>query len=228
MSDIRFILASQSPRRRDLMQMLGRPVEVVVSGADEETGVFNGPDDYVVAIARRKAEAIAATVAAAHHPPSSLLTILVAADTTVALDGHILGKPVDEADARRMLLALRGRVHEVHTGLCLINLSTGAEYVGLHTAHVQMRDYTPAEIDAYIATNDPMDKAGAYAIQHPDFRPVSGLSGCYMGVMGLSICHLIQSLPAVGATTSVDPQTLRAAHGGYPCPLIDLPAHADG
>lgn len=211
-----FLLASQSPRRRALLGLLGAPLSVQVSGVNEDVPPGQDPVAYVEDVARRKAEAIAATL-----PPDTVgLPIVVAADTTVVLDGAILGKPEDAADARAMLVALRDRVHLVHTGLCVIDPASGREIVETHTAHVTMRDYSEAEIDAYIATGDPLDKAGAYGIQHATFRPVARLDGCFLGVMGLSLCHLVDVLQRLDPAYTVDWQPIAAAHEGFACPLL--------
>lgn len=227
MNDIRFILASQSPRRRELLGLLGYPYECVVSGADEEAHIEAGPATYVLRTARHKAELVAAAetaviqAAESGASPAGGRRLVIAADTTVALAGEILGKPRDAAEARQMLRALGGRTHEVHTGLCVVEPATGREVSAVHTAAVTMRAYGPDEIDAYVATGDPLDKAGAYAIQHPAFSPVARLDGCYLGVMGLSLCELIALLRRLDVPTRADRAALAAAHRGYPCPIFE-------
>jgi predicted house-cleaning NTP pyrophosphatase (Maf/HAM1 superfamily) len=114
-----------------------------------------------------------------------------------------------------MLRALRGRPHQVHTGVCVIDPGDGREVSSVHTAAVTMRAYSDAEIDAYIAGGDPFDKAGAYAIQHPTFRPVAAIKGCYLGVMGLSLCDLIPLLRELGVPDRFDPAALVDAHQGH-------------
>lgn len=219
MTDPRFILASQSPRRRQLLALLGYPFEVVVSGVDEDVHLDAGPATYVLRTAQQKAEAVARlwppANATAPHP------MIIAADTTVALDGAILGKPADADEARRMLLALRGRAHDVHTGVCLVDAAVGREVAAVHSTVVMMRDYSAAEIDAYVATGDPLDKAGAYAIQHGDFSPVAALDGCYLTVVGLSLCGLIAMLGELGVPCRASRTGLLAAHDGFPCPLFE-------
>jgi MAF protein len=172
-----FLLASQSPRRRHLLGLLGAPVVTQVSGANEDVAPGQHPIAYVEAVARRKAE----IVAALPHPGGARPTYIIAADTTVVLDGDILGKPASPAEAWAMLEALRDRQHEVHTGLCVLETSTGRRIIQTHTALVTMRDYANEEIAGYIATGDPLDKAGAYGIQHAQFRPVRHLEGCFLG-----------------------------------------------
>ncbi len=164
------ILASASPRRRELLGLLGYPFEVVVSGADEDAHLDDGPAAYVLHTARHKAETVAAETAARDAAAGASTRLIIAADTTVALDETILGKPATADEARSMLVALRGRDHEVHTAVCVL-AGDGREEAVVHTAVVTMRNYSDAEIDAYIATGDPFDKAGAYAIQHSEFHP---------------------------------------------------------
>ncbi len=213
-----FVLASQSPRRRQLLQLLGYPFDVYVADVDEDVHLSAGPADYVRLTAAQKAEAAAHALATSRRGRP---TLLIAADTTVALDGAILAKPADADDARRMLTALRGRTHAVHTGLCVVDLADGREVCAVHTTTVTMRAYTAAEIDAYVATGDPLDKAGAYAIQSPHFNPVAALDGCYLTVVGLSLCGLIAALAAFGVPCHAARESLLAAHDGYPCPLLE-------
>ncbi len=210
MHEIRFILASGSPRRRELLGLLNYPLDIVVSGADEDAHLDKPAADYVLHTARRKAESVAGML-----PPDPVFQrVVIAADTTVALDGAILGKPATADEARQMLARLRGRVHQVHTAVCVAD-AEGHEASAVHTAQVTMRDYGDAEIDAYVATGDPFDKAGGYAIQHPVFRPVAALSGCYLGVMGLSLCDLIPMLRALDIPDRYVPSRLVDAHQGY-------------
>lgn len=210
MADIRFVLASGSPRRRQLFALLGYPFEVIVSGADEDAHLDAGPPAYVLHTARVKA----ASVAGALSPPSpGARRLLISADTTVALDGAILGKPATPDEARAMLFALRGRDHDVYTAVCAIDTGDGRELTAVHHAVVTMRAYGEAEIDAYIATGDPLDKAGAYGIQHP-FNAVAGLRGCYLGVMGLPLCDLIPLLRDLDVPDRFDPAALVDAHRG--------------
>jgi septum formation protein len=137
----------------------------------------------------------------------------------VVLKNQKLGKPSDKEDARRMLLALRGRTHQVHTGIVIINQGTGQEIADVATINVPMRNYSEAEIDTYIATGDPLDKAGSYAIQHPDFRPVKELSGCFSGVVGMPLCHVTKALRKSGVTITKDVPGVCQGHHGYTCPI---------
>ena len=214
---IEFLLASQSLRRRELMTLLGRPVRQMAADVDEES--VNAPDPAVNVV--DTAVLKAHTIAHSFTPTAGTRVILIAADTTVAVDGEMLNKPVDAADAQRMLRRLRGRAHAVHSGYVVRDMLSGVEVVGVHTAVVTMRPYTDAEIDSYIATGDPMDKAGAYAIQHPVFRPVQALQGCFLGVMGLPLCDLLGALARLGVNTAVDLTAVHRAHQQFPCPLFD-------
>ena len=216
MNEPRFVLASQSPRRRALLGMLGYPFDVVVSGADEDAHLQAEPATYVLRTAQAKAEAVAHMLTGKR--PNALI---IAADTTVAQDGEIMAKPVDAADARRMLLALRGRTHDVHTAICVVDCTGGRELSAVHSVAVTMRAYTLDEINAYIATGDPLDKAGAYAIQHPDFQPVARLDGCFLAVVGLSLCGLSLMLHDLGLPCRADLPAIRVLHQGIPCPLLD-------
>jgi len=189
------ILASQSPRRRKLIELLGRPVHVVPAGVDEETIDDPDPRTNVLRTADLKANAVAA-----RFPED----VVIAADTTVAVDGHMLGKPAGTSEAVAMLRRLRGRAHQVHTGLVLLQASSSRRVASVSSTDVVMRPYTNEEINRYIASGDPMDKAGAYAIQHPDFAPVAQVHGCYSGVVGLSLCQLCVALRRLGIDTDLD------------------------
>ncbi len=220
----RFLLASQSPRRRQLLTLCGYPFDALAADVDEDS-VFNpDPVQDCIQTARLKGEAIL------RDGPLSLEEdrIIIAADTIVTLDGHILGKPQDALDAKRMLTSLRGRSHEVHTGVTIIDARSSRSILSSQSAIVKMRPYTDQEMSTYVATGDPLDKAGAYAIQHPDFRPVEHLKGCYLGVMGLSICHLLQLFEQIDLPFKADLNSLENAHHGYQCVLYDNIAQKHG
>lgn len=216
---VELILASQSPRRQALIQLVGYPYWSMVAGVDESSVTHPDPAVNVVETAQLKARTIAGR--AGNDKTAGNRTLIVAADTTVALDGTMLGKPADPAEARQMLQALRDRTHEVHTGLVVVDLAGKRDVSGVHTAVVTMRDYSEREVEAYVASGDPLDKAGAYAIQHPTFRPVARLDGCYLGVMGLSVCHLLQCLIELDVPVAADLAALEQAHQGYPCPICE-------
>ncbi len=180
----RLILASNSPRRRQLLELAGWEFSVSAADVDETERPNESPADYVLRLAETKARAAAVAVAEADQ-------IVLAADTTVVDGMDILGKPADRAEAVAMLERLRGHTHQVYSGIALLRLSDGLLLTELCVTGVQMRDYSDDEIQAYVQTGDPLDKAGGYAIQHPQFHPVAGLDGCYASVMGLPMCHVI-------------------------------------
>ncbi len=184
------LLASGSPRRRDILGRLGFPFTVVPADLDEEAfaAAFQGSfPDLVEALAVEKALAVAASV-------PEFAGVILAADTTVILDGEMLAKPADSADAGRMLRRLRGRMHQVATGVALYDCRERVCTSGQRSTAVWMRDYSDAEIAAYVATGDPLDKAGAYAVQHERFRPVERVEGCYLTVVGLPLCLVTRLL----------------------------------
>ena len=175
------ILASKSPRRKELLKQIGIPFVVVVSDAEEVSGNSWTPAALVVENAKRKARAVAEK-----YPDSPVL----GADTVVSSEGKIFGKPKDKDEARKMLTALSGKMHEVTTGLALINRNE------IRTTNVTTKVFfdtmTKADIDAYIATEEPMDKAGAYALQGKAARFIEKIEGSYSNVVGLPLNALIQ------------------------------------
>ncbi len=183
------VLASASPRRRQLLALLGLPFAVQPADVDEANHVGESPAQMAVRLSRWKARAVA--VDAAH-------SAIVAADTLVCLDGEVLGKPAHPAEAMAMLRRLRGRPHQVYSGITLVEPRSGGEHSKLVTTTVWMRDYSEPEIARYVASGDPMDKAGAYAIQHRDLSPVARVAGCYANVMGLPLCDLYCMLRKTG------------------------------
>jgi septum formation protein len=202
------ILASASPRRRQLLSLLGLPFEVAVSDVDE-TLPHASAEESVIALALAKARSIAA-----RHPHRPI----IAADTVVAVDDRILGKPGDRAEAVAMLVSLRHRWHRVWTGLVLIGAEGGQPLSVAVPTDVFMRDYADAEIAAYVASGDPLDKAAAYAIQHATFRPVETIVGCHANVMGLPLCHLYALLAQGGVLPPVFPSAACPIHLGISCP----------
>jgi septum formation protein len=170
------VLASQSPRRRELLASLGLDFTVDLADVNETALAGEAPDAMVCRLCRAKAQAVAE-----RHPGAPIL----AADTVVALEGRLLGKPADPAEAKAMLRALRDRTHQVYTAVCV---AAGGELrSGLSISQVTMRPYSDEEIDAYVDSGDPLDKAGAYAIQHSPFSPVARWEGCYPSIMGLPL-----------------------------------------
>jgi septum formation protein len=176
------ILASRSPRRRTLLERLGVSFDVVVSPADE---TLSGDPDPVE-VARRLAARKVAPVADAH--PS---TLVLAADTVVAHDGRVLGKPADAEEARSMLHALSGQTHRVHTGLALAHRATGRQTTATETTAVTFASLAEREIEAYVRTGAPFDKAGGYGIQEGrSMLFVKHIAGDYFNVVGLPVQRL--------------------------------------
>ena len=182
------LLASNSPRRRQLLTLTGWTFSVQPVDIDEHPLVGEPPQDYVLRLADSKARA-----AGRLAQPGQ---VVLAADTTVADGSHILGKPSDADDARAMLGALRGRDHWVYTAIAAYLPAADKLVTDLCATRVWMRAYNDAEIDAYIASGDPFDKAGAYAIQNESFHPVERIDGCYACVVGLAICRVVHILGA--------------------------------
>ncbi len=187
------VLASNSPRRKQLLQLGGWEFRVVPAEIDEQLISGEAPEIYVRRLAEEKARAAVARLSAGQDS-----LVVVAADTTVAQDGVILGKPENPAEAEAMLSQLRGRVHQVHTGVSVLHLRDGRQVSDVCTTDVRMRLYTAQEVAAYVASGDPLDKAGAYAIQNTDFHPVEKIQGCYTNVVGLPLCCLQRLLAQVG------------------------------
>ena len=186
----RLILASTSPRRRELLALLGVPFEVVASAYNEDalSPLDLSPQEYVLTLARGKASEVAARYGEEK--------LIIGADTTVVLDGDFLNKPVDDADATRMLRALSGRTHQVYTGLCLIHGST--VLTNYAVTDVTFDTLTDTVIAAYVATGEPRDKAGAYGIQGKALSFIPGVQGDYFNVVGLPLFLLCRLLPQFG------------------------------
>ncbi|MDP2976402.1 MAG: Maf family protein [Anaerolineales bacterium] len=190
------VLASNSPRRRELLALTGWPFSVMPADVGEDLRPAETPRGYVLRLAQSKARACAKHAGEA--------AFILAADTTVVNGKDTLGKPKNTAEAIEMLTALRGHSHQVYTGIALLRLKDGRLLTDVCVTDVPMREYSHEEIVAYVATRDPLDKAGAYAIQHPKFQPVEKLSGCYASVMGLPLCHLVRCLQEFEVAPAVD------------------------
>jgi len=216
------VLASASPRRRDLLAMLGVSFQVCPADVDESPLPGETPLETQHRITREKARR-AQTKLENDGPCSSLATptipTIIACDTTVLLDGEMLNKPADVSEARTMLRRLCGRTHEVQSAIVICQGER--EIVDLVSSQVTMRDYSDDEIEAYIATGDPFDKAGGYAAQHATFQPIAQIRGCPLNVVGLALCHVRACLPFLP-----DPARVCAAFTGRPCPdKLDDPEH---
>ncbi len=209
------ILASSSPRRRQLLAALGHPFTIDAADIDESRMGEESPAAHVRRLAEEKARAVAA-----RRPQD----VILAADTIVVHQGRILGKPKDADDARAMLQSLRNEPHQVITAVAVSRAD--AIVSDLDVSTIIMRNYSDAEIDAYIASGDPFDKAGAYAIQNAAFAPVARLEGCYAGVMGLPLALTARLLAAAGLVPAPSwPQACHAITGH--CCQVAVTAGAD-
>lgn len=200
MSEVKVILASGSPRRRQLLQLIGIEHEVQPSNIDESIKGKETPRKHAERLAREKASVIART-----NPEA----VIVAADTIVVIDRKILGKPANAVDAGSMLSLLNGRNHTVITAVAVARgkkLKSGVEEV-----HVKFRRLTDDEIDAYIATGEPMDKAGAYGIQGFGATIVERIEGDYFAVMGLPLVRLTRLLAELGVEYLFGKLSIKAA-----------------
>ena len=204
------ILASSSPRRRQLLAALGLDFSVETAGIDESALPAEAPEAHARRLAETKAQVIAQ-----QHPKA----VVLAADTIVVYHDQIMGKPVDAGDAWRMLIALRESPHQVISAVAVAH--DGFLRSAIHANHVLMRDYSDAEITAYIASGDPFDKAGAYAIQHPDFAPVAQFDGCPASIMGLPLALTAPLLQAAGVEATLDWPAVCHTITGRCCQLME-------
>lgn len=184
---IRLILASGSPRRREILQNLGIPFEIITCETDESCSLTD-PAAYVRELATRKGLAVRDMLREQGQDLSD--TLILSADTVVAMDSTILGKPTDRADATRMLTGLSGRDHAVYSGIALIRGDTAAAHSERTAVHVA--PLSEAEIARYVATGEPDDKAGGYAMQGLFSPYITGIEGCYFNVVGLPIHALFR------------------------------------
>lgn len=200
---MKIYLASASPRRREIMEKIGIDAEIRVSGADEDTDLTD-PVELVEELSARKAVSVADEIDADDSIDTSEGYCVIGSDTVVSIDGRILGKPVDEEDARRMLKRLSSRTHQVYTGVALVIERPEADrtpdgnecdvIVFHEKTDVEFCEMTDEEITSYIATGDPMDKAGAYGVQSYAAPYIRALHGDYYNVMGLPASRLYHEL----------------------------------
>ncbi|MCH1641622.1 Maf family protein [Paenibacillus timonensis] len=186
----RIILASTSPRRRELIASLAIPFEVVPSHTDESYEETLSPEQIVMELAARKADAV-------YHgldPTADRNAVIVGSDTIVVRDGDVLGKPRDVQEAADMLRSLQGREHAVYTGVACVDALTGTRQVDCRATTVTMKALTEAQIQAYARSGEGLDKAGAYAIQGLGATIVTGIEGCYFNVVGLPLSLLVDML----------------------------------
>jgi nucleoside triphosphate pyrophosphatase len=209
----RLILASQSPRRREYLSLLGLTFEATAADIDETPHDGEAPSDMVCRLSAAKARAV---VVGNDGEP-----IVIAGDTVVSLDGDVLGKPQDPNEAADMLGRLRSRPHTVYSGVAVFDTGSGRLAPDLAATQVYMRDYSADEIAAYIASGDPFDKAGGYAIQFEDFHPVARIEGCYLNVVGLPLCHITRNLRRWGIEPRQDVPVACQAYTGRMCPVYE-------
>ena len=230
------ILASQSPRRRELLSFTGIGFDVASADIDESILPDESPAKYVLRLAEAKARAtsLAPSLRPYHTrrvPPhgegtdsfpmrrKARMGVVIGSDTAVVDVEEILGKPRDAREAEIMLRQLRGRTHQVYTAIAIYSPEDGMLETELCISDVPMREYNDEEMDTYIQSGDPMDKAGGYAIQHAGFHPVENFSGCFASVMGLPICHTARALEKAGVAVSADmPQRCQSSLN-YDCTI---------
>jgi septum formation protein len=187
---MKLILASGSPRRAEILRVAAIPFMVLSSAVDETPFPGESPQDHVQRLANAKAELVAARAVGP--------AIIIAADTVVALDGRILGKPRSSDDARNMLERLSGHTHAVITGVALIRLPDAERRTFVETTLVHFAKLSEEELNRYLATDEPYDKAGAYAIQGRAGRYIPRIEGCYFNVVGLPLARLQHTLNELG------------------------------
>jgi septum formation protein len=188
----RLILASKSPRRYELLKQVGLDFEVIASNVMEGFAQRVSPQEQVIRLAEAKARNVAGG-----YPDSWV----IAADTIVTIDGSILGKPRNREEAKEMIGHLSGREHWVLTGFSVCHLGKGKGDKGAVQTAVKMKTLTPAEIEWYVQTGEPFDKAGGYAIQGIGSFMIESIRGSYTNVVGLPLCELIEMLKRLGAIT---------------------------
>ena len=190
---MKLILASSSPRRAEVLRNARFVFQVCPADVDETRQPKEAAEDYVRRVAKAKAHTVAERARAAGER-----AIVIAADTIVLAEGQILGKPKDADDARRMLRLFSGKTHEVLTALCVINIATGKEALHVEKTRVQFLKMSEEEIESYIQTGEPFDKAGAYGIQGIAGRFATRIEGSYFNVLGLPLSRLWTTLKELG------------------------------
>jgi len=210
----RIVLASLSPRRREIIGALQAEVTFVDSDYREEAhGGGETPEAYVTRLSSGKAR----------HAVNPLgNAVVIGADTSVVLDGQVLGKPIDACDAKRMLKQLRGRTHTVLTGVSVYDETSGKLRSRVKATKVVIRDLSDREIEAYVASGETMDKAGGYAVQDTTFRPAERVDGCYLNAVGFPLCDVVALLKECGINVSVN------SNCEYSEQCTDCPVKIDG
>ncbi len=186
------ILASKSPRRSELLRQIGIEFEVVPAGVSEDFILGESPQEHVIRLAQTKAEDVSG-----NYPERWV----VAADTVVCINDSVLGKPRDQKEAMQMLRRLSGQEHWVWTGFAVCHLAKRKDGKGAVQTAVKMKELTPEEVEWYVRTEEPYDKAGGYAIQGLGSFMIESIRGSYTNVVGLPVCELVQMLQRLGAIT---------------------------
>ena len=210
---MRVILASQSPRRRELLALTGLDFAIVATNVDETQQPGEDPAHYVRRLSQEKARAAARQIDGE--------ALIVAADTIVVDEGEVLGKPETAEEAAATLRRLRGQIHHVITAVTLLHTTRSQMITDACRSPVVMRGYSDVDIADYIASGDPFDKAGAYGIQNDAFHPVVDFTHCFANVMGLPLCHISRMLRTLDLDTSLDVPMSCQAGIGYTCPVYD-------
>ena len=227
--DKRLVLASTSPRRRELLSGLGVEFQVTPPSASEDPQPNETPQEMVKRLALDKAMSVASHIRSGPAPSLSYEgaggALVIGGDSVVVLDNRVMGKPADSGEARRMLEALRGREHQVMTGVAVVDTDDLRAHASTRISTVTMREYSDEEIEAYVASGEPLDKAGGYAVQDKVFRPAARLEGCYTGTMGLPLCTLMDLLKDAGSQI-VPKGGIRLPEECTQCPLKDY-SHVD-
>jgi MAF protein len=205
------ILASSSPRRRELLAEFGIPFSVVAANVPESPLPGEPPEHSAARLALAKAQAVLTNL------PDKPAALVIGADTIVVYRGHPLGKPASPDEAIAMLKRLRGKTHRVISAVAVVDARTGRAVVRTTSTRVHLRPMSDEEIARYVASGDPLDKAGAYAIQNRTFHPVEWIKGCYSNVVGLPLCTLAEELSIFGVNVPAE-----WGPGGKACQCIRL------
>ncbi len=215
---VTLILASTSPRRRQMLEALPWSVEIRPATVDETPDAAEAGPDLVRRLAALKALTVFATLTPGEKRTITDPTLIVGADTVVVYAGQVLGKPENPIQAEKFLKMLRQGNHEVYSGICVVDARTGQTCADIHSSRLSLRPYTDKEIATYIARGNPLDKAGAYALQDPEFRPVARLEGCAASVMGFPLgCFADMCRAEFGCALPANFPALCASVTGYAC-----------
>lgn len=207
----RLVLASQSPRRIELLGLTGLSFTQKHPQIDESEQTGESPKSYAQRLAREKAAAV--------MKRQNDNSLVLAADTIVVHNDAILGKPSNADDAEQMLSKLQGETHQVITAIAVARPESGEMTEASCSTRVRVRQFSHQDRSDYIASGDPLDKSGSYGIQNPQFRPATTLGGCLASVIGLPLCHVSVALSDLGAPPSTDVPQACQAHTGYDCPV---------